>query len=286
MRSLFFSVDSPGPPITQYNNQTWFALSPVNQSFYQMHPRSTFTSPQIQFDSSPYAQPLMFEERPVKKVQFAPPHQPLVREPLATTQSWHESSTTRHTVPVSMSRSEPLSARRSMASTLPNPAEKSIYIHIDHKATLALRSQTAVVPQTRKNVEKNNGSDVAVTSTTHRIRSSRDSTNASVSSVGVKPRQAYNSLQAAFSGSYHPGITDKVMHVASSHDLKLFKHRARAAQPGSKHNIVTSIPPSRDEQHSSESASTRTPITRLRISHSTRSRHKSSLTPTSVTTHS
>ena len=252
-----------------------------------MNPRSTFTTPQIQFDPTTYAQPVMSEERPLRKVQFAAPDRSSAREsrrPLATTQSWHEPSAASHIVPVRTSRSEPLSARRSVIgaiaavpSTPLNPVEKSIYVDIDHKATLAVRGQT------RRNVEKKNGSDLSVTSKTHRIRSSRDPTDSPASSIGTKPSKAYNSLQATFSGSYRPGVADKVMHAPATHDMKLFKHRSQAAaQPILTNSGVTPVR-RREEQHSSAAALTSTPITRLRISQSHRSRHKSSLAPTPVT---
>ena len=250
-----------------------------------MNPRSTFTASQIQFDPTQYAHPALSEERPLKKVQFVPSDRSSAREsrrPLATTQSWHEPTATGQILPVRTSKSEPLSARRSVIgavavvpSTPAHPAEKSIYVHIDHKATLALRGQT------RRNVEKKNGSDLSVTSKTHRIRSSRDRADSPASSMGTKPSKAYNSLQATFSSSYRPGVADKVMHMPATPKMKLFQHRTQAAaQPVPSHNGVRRRA---EEQKSLESASTSTPITRLRISQSHRSRHKSSITPTAVT---
>jgi hypothetical protein len=137
-------------PITQNDlmNQSWPTSHDFNNQYYPGNSLPMTTPSNIPYDSNQYQQ-VPPEERQSKKVQFGHPIQQQIvsKNPLTSTQSWHEPSITNNDVSTPTTRQEPVITRRTVmpktnTSLAPVRVEKPIYVGIDHRATLAERGQT------------------------------------------------------------------------------------------------------------------------------------------------
>lgn len=200
-----FFLDPPGAPSTYSSNYpilqndptnpSWSSHHDINNQFYQINSHSMPQS-NLSYDPNQYnhttsrgsgsmnqSQQIVSEERPSKKVQFAPTTRqaPLSKAPLSGTQSWHDIPGTNNDTSVLIPRQDTLISRQSMhrpaasvtnvSSTQPT-VEKPIYVGIDHRATLAERGQrTAHKRQHTTNTDKTNAEGSNANTGSHRTRS-------------------------------------------------------------------------------------------------------------------
>ncbi|CAF0977493.1 unnamed protein product [Rotaria sp. Silwood1] len=216
-------------------NQTWQFLHDANNSLYSTESRRITPSYNISYNPNEYihaqvpdtiknqSQTVTFDERLPKRGPFASSSQQqqqktLALKPLASTQSWHESSITSNNMSVSRKRissSNRSSTLRSLTSVPSKPSaqapvQKAIYVTIDYTATLAERGQTVANEYHRKNGERYHSDGSNSSTNNHRIRSRvnhrhkhQHSTDLCSSSIHIPSSKSLDTFQAKLSGSQH-----------------------------------------------------------------------------------
>ncbi|CAF2344076.1 unnamed protein product [Rotaria sp. Silwood2] len=228
--------DPPGAPTTyssnypniqnELMNQSWPSHHDVNNQYYVMatpsnipYDHNQYVHTQMLNTSISQAQQVTSEERPSKKVQFARPIQPGVssKNPLTSTQSWHDHNATTNDLSAPITRQDPSSNRQPMhrsqlltsntSSTQP-VVQKPIYVGIDHKATLAERGQRTATKRHHKDSDKNNLEPINSATTNHRTRShkhhqhkNQESNDLSTSKVNVQSNKTVQPLQNKLSSA-------------------------------------------------------------------------------------
>jgi hypothetical protein len=260
-------------------NQTWSSSHDVDNSFYTINLHRMTPSYNMPYITNQYdhdqipniinnqSKPIVTEERPSKRVQFATSKQQQQQtsalKPLVNTHSWHPSNdmsvpitTTKKPIPLSNKSSLPRPAA-SMVKISPTqiPVEKPIYVGIDYEATLAERSQTNTNKRHRKNVEKHHSDGLNSSSKNHRIRShpthphkhqtSTDSPKININIISNN--KSFDSFQPKSSPSHRTitksiptnKLTQNIEQIPSiTNEIKPLKSRSNHQQQSSVNNEI------------------------------------------------
>jgi hypothetical protein len=260
-------------------NQSWSSPHNLHNSFYQHNSVLMTNGSNNQYDpnlyvrdhpSNTFLNPLQqasLEERPSKKVQFAHPlqhqQQAPTKNPLTSTQSWHEPSVTHNdTSSPKITMQEPALNRQSIhrsgvaasnTSAGQVSIQKPIYVGIDHKATLAERGQTSSNKRHHKTADKNHSDGSNSNSKNHRTRAHthhqhkhQELNDFSNSKVNGQPNKPMEPLQVKLS-SPHRSLTTTSTIIPNKHieqpgfidnDIKLTKSRNTRHQHSEQQSLV------------------------------------------------